>query len=345
MWPARHRAEVLSALALVAQTGDPLAEGLARLAADDPLLRPWSDRLHDDLRSGRPLGAVLRGHRLIGTGPAHDLDAAIAAGRGAGALARLACDQRAGLPGSLLITWFPAWAAICLVTTLVVMGRALYGLMGLEEMYKQLNVSLPALTQLAIDLSNLHPAWWLFACALLVAVWWLISQVAVLRLVHLVWFTEAQRCLLTARLLDDLHAGRGSRPWSPGRFVRWLASTRCLARRAGEPLWRADWRQWLVLIWLRLPAGRWRALRALRHDPHLAQDLRAHLAAVGLLDGGAVDDLGHVVAEAAAEARHALAQARGQAGFALIMIGLFAVGILTFAAVLPLVGMLSFLGM
>jgi len=59
------RTEVLHALALLAQAGEPLPEGLERLGVSDQTLRPWATRIATPLRQGVPLLTVLVTLRLV----------------------------------------------------------------------------------------------------------------------------------------------------------------------------------------------------------------------------------------------------------------------------------------
>jgi hypothetical protein len=251
-WLHPHRADVLAAIALAVRRREPLPEGLARLAEHDPLLQPWSRRLGPPLAAGEALPAVLQRHRLIDDATA----AAMAcSGDAVAAIDRAASDSLAAPRGLLLITWFPVALVVALLIPLAVLQAS--GVLGVfEQMFRDLNIRLPALTVMMIEhrLDGVYiplvggAAMW---CVLGV----LRQMTGVRHLAHL-WWVEVHRQAALLALVDaaiacddepvhldppfDLVAGlyyqfQDRPPWHPHWRTWW-----CLTRwRAGGPQWRA----------------------------------------------------------------------------------------------------------
>jgi hypothetical protein len=283
MWLSRQRAEVLSALALVATSRQALPEGLDRLAADDPLLRPWAQRLGADLRQGRPLAEVLRRHRLIGQADADALAADERAGRIADGLARVAEGQRAGVRGVLLVTWLPVWAAVVMSLGFIVASGAAWAYMeqvgGPVHLAQLVGVRAPDVTW------QDGVAHMMSAVAIIAVAWWLLGRMPVLRHVRALVYPTIHRQVALVDLLRQARGAAAALPIGASLCVRIEAMIWWFAWRPGRlPAWRWRWHHWMLLTRHRLAVRQRAGLRALRTDGMLADDLTAHLVAVGAVE-------------------------------------------------------------
>ncbi|MEK7413386.1 MAG: hypothetical protein AAB263_08720 [Planctomycetota bacterium] len=247
-WLHPHRADVLAALALAVRQRQPLAQGFARLAEGDPLLRPWSDRLAPDLAGGTPIGTVLRRHRLLSKAAAVQLDNEP---NQQAAFDRLAHDSLQPVRGVWLIRWFPV-----LLVVIILIPVAVLQLSGVTSMhaaiYRDFNLKLPLLTLVMLDQSIAGVILPLIGAAL---IWLLLATLGLFRgLRHLphLWWVEVHRQAAMLELVDAAIAGADAPrrlrwPWS------WCAALRLSAWRQNKPTWDRSWRTWRILT-------RWRAL-------------------------------------------------------------------------------------
>ncbi len=329
-WLHPHRADVLAALALVARQRQPMDRGLARLAEGDPLLQPWSGRLGPALAAGEPLAGVLQRHRLI------DRRSAVAFTQEADAIAacdRLARESLAPVRGLLLIRWFPvALAAVILVPVTVMQ---LSGVMAMfEQIFRDLNIRLPALTIMMIDRSWVGVFLPLLGALLMWILVLLLQQLRGLRHLPHLWWVEVHRQAAMLELVDAAIAGADA----PRRLswpLAWCAALRLSALRQDRPAWDRSWRTWRILT-------RWRALGHGWREAARAPTALGVLQALGLLPAS-TDHQGLAQLRATVRQRllHALEPAHVEAR-ALLMLG-FAGGlfIAVIAMFLPLVSIVE----
>ena len=276
------RADVLSALALAAGGREPLPEALEHLAASDPLLRPWAARLGPPLRAGAPLGTTLHRARLIDRIHGERLDAAADPAR---ALDRLARQAMAPIRGAALVVWLPVWLALALVVPMILPDLLMRHVTGydFENIYRELGMTLPSLTEMVISLSR--APWSPLVLALGIAGFmWLLAQFRGLRHVLHVWNPEVHRNLALLELLRCSRDGGGLRPARPSWFMRLLMALRIGARRYEQPEWDLPWRTWLFLT-------RFRLRRAERLGLASLPTITERLTAIGVLTlAGGVPD-------------------------------------------------------
>ena len=239
-----HRADVLAALALAVDGREPLPEAIERLGQDDPLLSRWARRLAGPLRDGRPLGELLRHHRLVTAAEAaRVIDA--------GSLARLASAARRPRRGYGLVRWLPVCFATVLVVPATVMGQgiALLGDRFSDRLVRDLGI-VTGPTDRMVHGSLIEG---LAGVAMVVGGvalgQWILSLIPFVRHVLHLWCPEVHRAHLVVRLIRQARAGTTS-----------------------HQRWRRDWSAWLMLSRFRLRKAERILLKQL---PGLEQRLHA----------------------------------------------------------------------
>jgi hypothetical protein len=198
VWLHPDRADVLSALALVAKQGDALPQGFARLAAADPVLQPWIERLNPALTQGQALGATLRAKRLVTREQARYLDR-LGAERIAPALRAAARGDR----GVLRLTWFAAYYPLVVVAVLVGLPLLVAWVSDLGEIYDEMGVRMSAMSGFVLG-----TPWWQqvpVATALLGGMGllcWTINRVLGLRAIPSLWAPATMRAASVCRVLQ-----------------------------------------------------------------------------------------------------------------------------------------------
>lgn len=331
-WPHRRRGAVLAALALAAGAGRDLPGQLERLAAGDPLLRPWARRLVGDLRGGRPLAEVLRRHRLLSRGEAEHLSAAVERGIAAEALRDLSGVALDPPRGIVLAQWLPLWLGLALI------GPAL-GLMlvvgtSFELFFSELGIRLPQLTE---GLIRLHHQAGTALCAVLVIAAVCRLLIGVPGLPHLVpfWAWSEHRALLAARLVRHARAGSDRMDPPPSRWLRGLRLLPGFGGFRPTPRWLADRMQYALMT---------RGSPLARRDA-AAGDLASFAAGRGLLVGapGAVD-WPRSIAEADAHLAAAMERSRAVAAPLLVLAAVLSATLVPLALLLPLIRIMAVLG-
>ncbi len=332
-WLHPQRTEVLAALALSVRVRQPLAEGFARLAAVDPTLQPWQQRLDGALRAGDPLGSVLYRYRLVDRRDATRLDTADDPLVAFEAVAR---ESHSPLHGLWLIRWFPVplMLAVCLPLALLKMiGVAQI----FEDIFLGLGIKLPTITLMVLDHSAIGV--WLLV---LVGVWMagiliMLSAIRGLRHVPRLWWVEVQR---SAALLALATAARAAadEPVRLTGLLAWLAKREISAWRQGRPAWDREWRTYHILTCWRAPGPGWQTAA---HALTALEVLRSLDLVDTTCDAAGLECF---VISCRERLRHALVPAHAQA-WALLMVG-FAVGCLAsvFALYLPLISVTEQLG-
>ena len=334
-WPGlcTDRADVLAALALVSRQWEPLDRGLARLAAGDPLLQTWSDRLGPDLAGGMALGQVLVRHRLATAeqGRAMDQAADIPA-----EIERLTVEAAEPIPGLWLIRWFPVALVVSVLAPLgllVITGIA----QQFRSIYGELGISLPHVTLLLLDdpwVLLLELVKMVVGVALLLK---LVESLRVIRHVPQLWWPSVHREMAIRTLLLAAQAGANA-PRHLRFPLNWLAALRISFLRQDKPRWDPALRTFRILT-------RWRALSP--SWKHAAQSPTAVgvLQALGFLaDSATSDHIRQRLDESRERLRRlsavALAQVRGA-----MTVG-FGLGIVVaiMALIMPLVKIVDQLG-
>lgn len=329
-WLHPHRADVLAAIALAARQREPLGRGLERLAAGDPLLRPWAARLGPDLTSGAALGAILHRHRLVDRRTAERLDASVDQVE---AIDRLGRDQLEPLRGLTLVRWFP----VAVITAMLV-PMALLQISGItaifETIFRDLNIRLPALTHAMLDRSAaglLLPLVGAGALGLLLAA---LATLRGLRHLPHLWWVEVHRQRALLRLVEAACDGDDATLRLPAPAA-WLAALRISAWRQDRPVWDRDWRTWRILTRLRALGHGWPAAAR-------ATTAAGVLQAVGLLaaDG---DRAGLMRLREQTRARlvHALGPAQVEARALLIVAVSCGLALAVLAMFLPLISVVE----
>jgi hypothetical protein len=282
--PHPHRADVLSACALVARTRAPMAEGLERLAAGDPLLMRWARRLAPPLRAGAPLAETLRRERLL---TRREAELLALDGDAPGALDRIAAGALAPPRGLLLVRHLPVALALALMLPALAVSIVL-DLIGAhyETIYRELGIMLPYVTEVTLGVVRLLFSTVLLTAAAFAAEALLRSLRGFRHIAHL-WCPEVEResALLrlveSARLRDERSAQVGTLWMALAPVTVLLNLVRLNAVRRGRPAWDLDWRTWLFLSRYRLDREQRRAAAA---QPDLAARLIG-LGVVELIDG------------------------------------------------------------
>lgn len=245
---ATARIEILHALALAAGGREPLPEALERLAADDPLLRPWADRLVPRLRQGEALGSVLRRCRLLSRQEAALLDRAR---HPAPTLTNLA-EGTFQMPWPAVVAvWLPTAAVV--TTGLALLTGVVMQQMAFATLNREIGIRIPTVGEHALQWLGLVAAVGLTQVA--------VSQVRGLRWLLVPPFSGIHRALA----LVDLH--RTARADLPApRWRRAWAATRLGAHRHRAPAWDLPWRTWWMLTRWRLTEGQRQAVLDLE-DP------------------------------------------------------------------------------
>ena len=120
------------------------------------MLQPWAARLSPDLASGAPLGQVLHRHRLLDRQTARRLDTAI---NPVTEFEGLSQEQLVPLQGLTLIRWFPVYLVAVILGPLAVVQTL--GITHMfEQIYRELGINLPALTQMMLSFQALPPVVW-----------------------------------------------------------------------------------------------------------------------------------------------------------------------------------------
>jgi len=251
-WLHPHRADVLAAIALAARRREALPEGLARLSEHDPLLRPWSRRLGPALSAGEALPHVLQRHRLI------DDATAAAMTRNSDAVAacdRAAADALAAPRGLLLISWFPV--ALVMVLLIPLAALQVSGVLGMfEQMYRDLNIRLPAITVMMLE-----SQWGGGFMPLLggMAMWTLLGalrQLTGVRHITHLWWVEVHRQAALLALVDAAIAG-DDEPVHLDMPLDMVAGL--YYQFQDRPPWHPHWRTWWCLTRWRASGPEWRA--------------------------------------------------------------------------------------
>jgi hypothetical protein len=263
-----HRADVLAACALVARSRSPLADGLERLAAEDPLLTRWSRRLGPPLRAGEDVPETLRRARLLDAEEAELLAHSEDLAEG---LERAASSIQTGPWRMRLVRHLPLSLAIALGAPSIVVSSVL-ALSGLtSSSVAGLGILTPA---------NARPERLLFT-------WFLLLQVAIaaehllrsvrgLRHLATLWCPGVERERALLRLLRAARTGRAPKP-RLGALRLALSLVGLAAQPLSLPAWNSDWRTWKVLTYLRLPRRTWL-------DAGREGDLAARLVLVGAVE-------------------------------------------------------------
>lgn len=329
-WLHPHRADVLAALALAARQREPLGRGFERLAAGDPLLRPWAEQLGPDLSSGEALGTVLHRHRLIDRRTAGRLDAA---GDQAEAIDRLGRDQLEPLRGLNLVRWFPV-AVISVMLVPVALLQVSGVTTTFERIFLDLNIRLPALTHAMLDHSASGLLLPLLGAGALWLVLGLLATTRGLRHLPHLWWVEVHRQHALLRLVEAACDGDDAALHLPAP-ASWLAALRLSAWRQDRPVWDRDWRTWRILTRLRALGHGWPAAAR-------ATTAAGVLQAVGLLAGdGDRAALLRLRDQTRARLAHALAPAQVEARALLIVAVASGLAMAVLAMFLPLISVVE----
>ena len=242
-----QRVEVLHALALLAGGREALPEGLERLAAEDPLLRPWAERLVPRLRAGEPLAECLRRTRLLSRQEAE----AFVGGDLAQALSHVISRITHSSWRLVVVRWLP---------TLLTAVAALSFNAALWVMDEQFRIA----EELGINWPD--PLRYATGAILVVLFVALIQQVlgslrAVRHVQHL-WCPAIHRAAAWQEFAQAVHL-HGELVVAGGWGVRQWRRTRLSACRRGHPTWDLPWRTWLFLTRFRLGRAQRRQLRSL----------------------------------------------------------------------------------
>lgn len=253
-WLHPHRADVLAAIALAVRRREPLPEALVRLAEHDPLLQPWSRRLGPPLAAGEALPLLLCRHRLVDEATA---TAMACSDDPVAAVDRAAAESLAAPRGLLLITWFPvALAAVLLIPLAVLQVSGVLGVF--EQMFRDLNIRLPALTVMMME----HQRNGLFMPLVGAAAMWcllvILRQVTGVRHITHLWWVEVHRQVALMALIDAAIAGDDEPEHLDPPFDL-LAGL--YFRFQDRPPWHPHWRTWWCLTRWRASGPQWRAAR------------------------------------------------------------------------------------
>ena len=329
-WLHPHRADVLAAIALVVRQREPLALGLARLAEGDPLLRPWSGRLGPALAAGEALPEVLRRHRLIDHRAAESMSEAADP---VAACDRLAVESLTPVRGLLLIRWFP----VVLVAVMLVPVALLQvsGVMtAFEQIFRDLNIRLPAITVLMIEASYVGVLMPLLGALAMVCVMNLLHQLRGVRHITHLWWVEVHRQAAMLELVEAAIAG-DDEPQHYDMPVSWGIEVRISALRQDRPSWDLTWRTWRILTRFRALGHNWR-------EAARAGTATGVLQALGLLpvvaDASSLEEL-----RATARQRliYALEPAQVEARALLMVAFAFGIFIAVMAMFLPLISIVE----
>lgn len=328
------RVEVLSALALAARGREPLAAGFARIATDQPELRPWLSRLAP-LGRGAEAVPLLRDLRLIDADQARWLARREGTERFAAGLDRVAIGGAAIDRSFALVRDAP-------VLLLLVAGGLPWLLWSLLDGvgYGLVQVELGLNFRLSTTAAFLHRIPWpLQAASLvgLVAVLWLVLRAwryqPIIRYLLPLWCPSAWRAWLGCRLL--LHAEAEGRRAPLPLGERWQRRLERLLRLPGSepeaPAWRRDWRLYWFLTWFRVGRDR----RALLAEDAQQVDLVSRLRVLGLIvDGPRGVDWDASLARAQVSLERAVARVRPWIWSAVAILTVFGFGRTLGAAVI-----------
>ncbi len=172
--PKRELVTFTSQLAVMSRSGIDLAASLKSLHAQTthPALKAALERVYQDVAGGKPVSAAMSAHSQIFTAA---YVASIAAGEASGRLpeiltrlSKMLRDElrRAGNLKSLLA--YPVILAV--VSAVVVAAMVLFVLPEFSNVFDDLEMPLPAITRLLLDLSQVIRGHWLLVSTLLVAI-------------------------------------------------------------------------------------------------------------------------------------------------------------------------------
>jgi hypothetical protein len=271
------RAELLSVLALAAADRGSLPDILERSA---PALSPRAAKkasvIASDLRAGASLGATLRRFRLVSRAQARSLDERADGRRQLRALADRAAEAPCGL---LLVRWLPVW----LMLATVFPGLLLIGLMRslgafpVDEHVRALGIWTPPLDWLTMPLWAI-PLVALGLPAVIAALLVMLRNIALVRHLSHVWFTEIHRLHFAKRVL--LAVGPDDDVEFEGNMLQVALDLLFVGiHRRRKPQWWSDWQAWYFLT-------RWRFAKTDRRAIRAADRLTDRLHLVGLLDDG-----------------------------------------------------------
>ncbi len=239
-----HRIEVLSALAMATDAGEPLPEALTRLGASDSLLRPWAQRIAVPLREGADLWQVLRVLGLVSKREVEGVSA-LPLADGLRVLADGLLDP---VPGELRIRYLPA--TFFLAAT--VPGVVLVCLMRVMTddwfvvLFRELSLSLSTLT----EIMQLYPALLLVlpvAIALVLAFCWnLLDRIVLVRWLLALVFPAVRRERSAMVLLCSALRTNDPRPSTIDRVLDWFWLA---ARRHDRPWWLLCYQDWRRQSW------------------------------------------------------------------------------------------------
>lgn len=289
-----HRSELLSALAMAADAGEPLPEALLRLATSDSIIAAWAHRMVVPLREGADLWQVLIALGLVTTREAHGVSA-LSTADGLRALADGLLDP---VPGERRIRYLPATCFLAAVwpAMLVVIIISVTTDNHFERTYRELQLSLPAITEFVINVTR-HPLLAIAAppvIALALAwLWSLLARIDGARWITLGFFPSIHRERAALSLLWSTLQRTDPAPST----VDWaLGALGLSSHRHQRPAWVQHYQQWRRLSGnapARIPSG---------DDP--AQQCARVCAQAGLVD---IDDRGPDCLAAVHRQRHAYA--------------------------------------
>jgi hypothetical protein len=258
-----QRVEVLHALALLAGGREPLPEGLERLAAEDPLLRPWAARLAPRLRAGEALGPCLIRARLVTSREAFVLngkDPSLALAH----VAQLVTRPQFRLT---VVRWFPT---VLTLSAAVSFNLALWAVGDLVGISSELGWRTASLGDCVAS--------GVVAVVGVAVVQYLLTAVRGLRHLQHLWCPAVHRAAAWHDLVTTIRWG-GDAVAHPGPGQRAWQGIRLSAQRSGRPAWDLPWRTWLFLTRFRLSRAQRRHLRSLPHGAERLAALGVHVDA------------------------------------------------------------------
>lgn len=163
----RDLATLTSQLAIMTRTGVDLATALSNLAEQSslPNLRSILGEIHADVIAGKPVSQALSAHEAVfGKSYIAGIAAAEASGRLPEVLSRLASLLRAEVRHRSTLRGLLAYPAVlATVSVVVLLGLVGFVLPQFAGVFAQMNLTLPALTQVLISVSvELRTHWWLW---------------------------------------------------------------------------------------------------------------------------------------------------------------------------------------
>lgn len=217
--PRRELLMLTSQLAIMAETGVSLAEGIAQIAEQctHRVLQQALTEIHQDISEGMPVSTAIAGHpHVFDAGYVASVAAGEASGRMPEVLDRLSHKLRNEIRTSSMLKTVLAYPTILAGLSVVVLGVLLFFVLPhFGEIFSEMKVPLPITTEFLLALSQSMREYWMY---------WLSGLVVAIVGLTEMWKSSEFRRWLDGKMLTMMLIRDVSRSLAVGRSFQLLGS-------------------------------------------------------------------------------------------------------------------------